>query len=156
MVPPCSDRMSRVPPYSRTTHQMSRKGLSPVMPSFPTRSAVTMPGHWPDPRSLATTDGVSLMSFPRGTEMFQFPRFAFGTYGFSSKSLPGPAKSMPSRPRRSRRLRRTERNGIDGSEVGFPIRKSGDQSLFAAPPGLSQRTTSFIASQRQGIHQTPL
>ncbi len=31
-----------------------------------------------------------------------------------------------------------------------------DQSLFAAPHGFSQRTTSFIASQRQGIHQMPL
>src|SRR5260370_29260687 len=41
-------------------------------------------------------------------------------------------------------------------EVGFPIRKFTDQSLFAAPHDLSQRTTSFIASQRQGIHQTPL
>ena len=40
--------------------------------------------------------------------------------------------------------------------VGFPIRKSTDQSLFAAPRGLTQRTTSFIASQRQGIHQMPL
>jgi hypothetical protein len=39
--------------------------------------------------------------------------------------------------------------------VGCPIRKSMDQSLFAAPHGLSQRTTSFIASQRQGIHQMP-
>ena len=39
------------------------------------------------------------------------------------------------------------------SKVGFPIRKSLDQSSFAAPQGLSQRTTSFIASQRQGIHQ---
>ena len=28
--------------------------------------------------------------------------------------------------------------------------------MFAAPHGLSQRTTSFIASQRQGIHQMPL
>ena len=27
--------------------------------------------------------------------------------------------------------------------------------MFAAPQGLSQRTTSFIASQRQGIHRTP-
>ncbi len=42
------------------------------------------------------------------------------------------------------------------SKVGFPIRKSTDQSLFAAPHGLSQRTTSFIASQRQGIHRIPL
>ena len=41
-------------------------------------------------------------------------------------------------------------------EVGFPIRKFTDQSLFAAPRGLSQRTTSFIASQRQGIHRMPL
>jgi hypothetical protein len=40
--------------------------------------------------------------------------------------------------------------------VGFPIRKFPDQSLFAAPRDLSQRTTSFIASQRQGIHRTPL
>ena len=36
---------------------------------------------------------------------------------------------------------------------GFPIRKSSDQSLFAAPRSISQRTTSFIASQHQGIHQ---
>ena len=40
-------------------------------------------------------------------------------------------------------------------KMGSPIRKSTDQSLFAAPHGLSQRTTSFIASQRQGIHQMP-
>jgi hypothetical protein len=39
------------------------------------------------------------------------------------------------------------------SKGGFPIRKSLDHSSFAAPQGLSQRTTSFIASQRQGIHR---
>ena len=37
--------------------------------------------------------------------------------------------------------------------MGFPIRKFTDQSPFAAPHDLSQRTTSFIASQRQGIHR---
>ncbi len=37
--------------------------------------------------------------------------------------------------------------------MGFPIRKYPDQSPFAAPQILSQRTTSFIASQRQGIHR---
>ena len=41
-------------------------------------------------------------------------------------------------------------------KVGFPIRKSTDQSLLAAPRGLSQRTTSFIACVRQGIHRMPL
>jgi hypothetical protein len=39
------------------------------------------------------------------------------------------------------------------SKVGFPIRKFTDQSSFAAPRDLSQRTTSFIASNRLGIHQ---
>ena len=42
------------------------------------------------------------------------------------------------------------------SKVGFPIRISADQSFFAAPRGFSQRSTSFIASQRQGIHRMPL
>ena len=39
---------------------------------------------------------------------------------------------------------------------GFPIRKSPDQSLLAAPRGLSQLATSFIASYCQGIHRAPL
>ena len=39
---------------------------------------------------------------------------------------------------------------------GFPIRTSPDQSLLAAPRGLSQLATSFIACWRQGIHRTPL
>jgi hypothetical protein len=42
------------------------------------------------------------------------------------------------------------------SKVGFPIRKSSDQRLFAPSRSISQRTTSFIASYRQGIHQMPL
>lgn len=37
--------------------------------------------------------------------------------------------------------------------MGSPIRKSSDQSLFAAPRRLSQRITSFIACHCQGIHQ---
>src|SRR5476651_12793 len=39
---------------------------------------------------------------------------------------------------------------------GFPIRKSPDQSVLATPRSLSQPATSFIASQCQGIRQTPL
>ncbi|PGH55493.1 hypothetical protein CRT60_19540 [Azospirillum palustre] len=39
--------------------------------------------------------------------------------------------------------------------MGFPIRKFTDQCLLAAPRDLSQRATSFIASQCQGIHQMP-
>ncbi len=45
---------------------------------------------------------------------------------------------------------------LDTAEaVGCPIRKSSDQGLLAAPRSLSQRATSFIASQCQGIHQMP-
>jgi hypothetical protein len=42
------------------------------------------------------------------------------------------------------------------SKVGFPIRRSTDQRLFAPSRSISQRTTSFFASYRQGIHQMPL
>ena len=43
-----------------------------------------------------------------------------------------------------------------GSQIlhlcGFPIRKSADRSLFAAPRSLSQLVTSFVGSWCQGIH----
>jgi hypothetical protein len=39
---------------------------------------------------------------------------------------------------------------------GCPIRRSGSQRVLASRPGFSQRATSFIASQCQGIHQMPL
>ena len=42
------------------------------------------------------------------------------------------------------------------THVGFPIRESPDQCLLAAPRGLSQLATSFIASRRQGIHRSLL
>ena len=38
---------------------------------------------------------------------------------------------------------------------GYPIRKSPDQSVFAAPRSLSQLITSFIACWHQGIHCVP-
>ena len=38
---------------------------------------------------------------------------------------------------------------------GCPIRRSRDQRSLASPPGFSQRATSFVASQCQGIHQMP-
>ena len=37
--------------------------------------------------------------------------------------------------------------------VGCPIRKSPDQSVLAAPRGLSQLATSFVVFWCQGIHQ---
>ena len=41
-------------------------------------------------------------------------------------------------------------------QVGYPIRKSPDQRLFAPTRGLSQLITSFIVSMCLGIPRTPL
>ena len=42
------------------------------------------------------------------------------------------------------------------NQVGFPIRKFPDHRSFAPSRNLSQLTTSFIASQSQGIHRSLL
>src|ERR1700744_5668644 len=41
------------------------------------------------------------------------------------------------------------------NKLGFPIRKSPDQFIFADPRSLSQLITSFIASESQGIPRVP-
>ena len=81
--------------------------------------------------------------------MFQFPGFAFVPYGFRNKYFSQPTL-MPTSTKPPGFERASHQRKL---EVGFPIRKFTDQSLFAAPHDLSQRTTSFIASQRQGIHR---
>ena len=60
MVPPFSDRIARVPPYSRTAALSTRTGLSPAMARLSRRFRFLSYGHWPGPRSLATTSGVSV------------------------------------------------------------------------------------------------
>ena len=83
MVPPCSDRISRVPPYSRIVEHLRIRDYHPLWPNFPECSAY-----------LPTTTGLFrvrspllaeslLMSVPPGTEMFQFPGFASHAYVFS-------------------------------------------------------------------------
>ena len=60
MVPPRSDRISRVPPYSRITKSITRTGLSPATARLSRRFRLSLRDHWPGPRSLATTCGVSV------------------------------------------------------------------------------------------------
>ena len=60
MVPPCSDRIARVPPYSRIIHRVTRTGLSPTKARRSKRFRLSLDYHWPGPRSLATTSGVSV------------------------------------------------------------------------------------------------
>src|ERR1700737_3714364 len=89
--------------------------------------------------------------------MFQFPRFAFVPYGFG-KQIPSfdICKSESWTMNATCVAKIAQNSDLQISKVGCPIRKFTDQSLFAAPHDLSQRTTSFIASQRQGIHRIPL
>ena len=130
MVAPSSGRISRVPPYSRTFEISTRTGLSPTMARLSRRFRFLSIDHWPGPRSLATTSGVSVDVLSSGYLDVSVRRVRFAELCIHSE--------------------------IAHDGLGFPIQKSTDQRVLAPPRGLSQRATSFIASTRQGIHQMPL
>ena len=100
----------------------TRTGLSPAMARLSRRFRFPCKGHWPGPRSLVTTNGVSV-----------------DVLSSSYLDISVRWVCLPC--------------GINQNGLGFPIRKSADQSLLTAPHSLSQRVTSFIASLYQGIHQ---
>ena len=60
MVLPCSDRVSRVPPYSYPRIFNTCTGLSPTTAWLSIHFQLKNSRHWPSPRSLATTNGVSV------------------------------------------------------------------------------------------------
>jgi hypothetical protein len=105
------------------------RGYHPLWPAFPDPSGSTCQATGLVRVRSPLLAESRLMSFPPVTEMFQFTGFASRPYVFRPRSPKG---------------------------WGFPIRKSTDQRVLASPRGLSQRATSFIASQCQGIHQMPL
>ena len=98
------------------------RGYHPLWRAFPDASGCLLTGHWPGPRSLVTTNGVSV-----------------DVLSSSYLDISVRWVCLPC--------------GINQYGLGFPIRKSADQSLLTAPHSLSQRVTSFIASLYQGIHQ---
>ncbi len=108
--------------------RFTHTGLSPTVARLSRRFRLCRSNHWPGPRSLATTSGVSVDVL---------------SSGYLDVSV-----------RRVRLPRLWIQRGIP-FRVGCPIRKFTDQNLLAVPRDLSQRATSFIASQCQGIHQMP-
>ncbi len=70
-----------------------------------------------------------LLSFPRGTEMFQFPRFPLPVLCVQTGVTP-----------------------YDGCRVS-PFGHPRIEAWSAAPRGFSQPPTSFIGFRRQGIHR---
>ena len=116
-------------PTQGPIRDFTRTGLSPTMARLSRRFRFLLKCYWTSPRSLATTNGVSV---------------DFLSSGYLDVSV-----------RRVCLIHLCIQCMIPHKGVGFPIRKSADQSLLATPHGLSQRATSFIASWCQGIHQMP-
>ena len=95
MVPPCSDRVSRAPPYSRT-NELPYPYRAVTVSGAPFQ-ALPVRAHWPlawsafarhYSRSLSLParrpKDLLLMSFPPATEMVQFAGFASSSYGFTA------------------------------------------------------------------------
>ena len=143
MVPPGSDRIPLVPPYSGSCYASARfriRGFHALRPAFPGGSptkptatsqsynpagAVT-PAVWAPPLSLAATRGITVV---------------FSSSGYLDVSVPrvGPASRCHA-----------------FCMAGSPIRTSADLRPFAPTRGFSQLVTSFFASESQGIPRTPL
>ena len=64
----------------KTVRGAQPTALRPYNPSFATPVRFSTKEVWALPLSLAATEGISLISFPRGTKMFQFPRCP--SYGY--------------------------------------------------------------------------
>jgi hypothetical protein len=79
---------------------------------------------WANPRSLATTCGITIVFF---------------SYGYLDVSVPHVRLPLAWNIRAFARM-------------GCPIRISPDQRLFAPTRSFSQLVTSFFASESQGIH----
>ena len=77
MVPPCSDKISRVPSYSSLLIFYTCTGLSPTKAQLSRSFQFKNLQHRPGPRSLATTNGVSVDVLSSGYLDVSVPRVRF-------------------------------------------------------------------------------
>ena len=134
MVPPSSDRISRVPPYLSSTQFHKRLFSYGAITHYGQRfQAVLISRLLKRTRLFRFRSPLlsesRLMSFPRATEMFQFTRFASHTYVFSMRYPKGWVS---------------------------PFGNLRIKANLPAPRSLSQAITSFVACNRQGIHHMHL
>ena len=133
MVPPSSNRISRVPPYFSkiTNNRISRTGLSPCFAQLSSWFRYLV--HWI--RLLGSSAFARRYSQNLGWFLFLEVLRCFSSLGFASSSL-------------------CIQLGIMGSlPLGLPIQTSSDQCLLPTPRCFSQAITSFFASDCQGIHR---
>ena len=134
MVPPSSDRISRVPPYLSSTQFHKRLFSYGTITHYGQRfQAVLISQLLKKTRLFRFRSPLlsesRLMSFPRVTEMFQFTRFASHAYVFSMRY---PCRWVS------------------------PFGNLRIKANLPAPRSLSQAITSFVACNRQGIHHMHL
>src|SRR3954447_23474947 len=86
---------------------------------------------WANPRSLAATQGITVVFFSSGYLDVSVPLVYLDTPMDSAHRI------IPLR------------------MMGFPIRKFPDQSLLTAPRDVSALAPSFIGTWRQGILRAP-
>jgi hypothetical protein len=79
VVPLRSDRVSRAPPYSRIQCSTTPTGPSPTMACLSRHFGFSASDHWPAPRSLATTSGISVDVFSSGYLDVSVPRVCLRT-----------------------------------------------------------------------------
>ena len=143
MVPPASHRISRVPRYSGSVllFSPSLTGLSPSLAALSIALQLSylqiMTSSTPDDRSLPVWPlTVSLAT----TKVIEF---SFFSSGYLDVSLPRVPSDEPM-------------DSVHGDwalpQPGSPIRRSPDQSPFAAPRSFSQLIASFVGNQCHGIH----
>ena len=114
MVPPSSNRISRVPPYLIRQIMLRVRGCHPYCPTFQ-MVPLTLTARLVPVRSPLLGEYL-LISFPAGTEMFQFPAFALLTLCIQIKStcfnqrsamFPGtPPFNVPNGPKAARTVSR--------------------------------------------------
>ena len=120
---------SRTVPLTRVDRARGQS-LSPAITYYPHETAPTgsyAPRVWAPPVSLAATPGI--LSFPRGTEMFQFPRCP-------------PAHDARVTAHHGRRVAPFGDRGITGCQ---PL-----------PRAFRRVAASFLGCRRQGIHRPPI
>ena len=143
MVPPASHRISRVPRYSGSVllFSPSLTGLSPSLAALSIALQLSyfqiLTSSTPDDRSLPVWPlTVSLAT----TKVIEF---SFFSSGYLDVSLPRVPSDEPM-------------DSVHGDwalpQPGSPIRRSPDQSPFAAPRSFSQLIASFFGNQCPGIH----
>jgi hypothetical protein len=136
--------VSRPTQDTRQPFRFRIRDFHPLWSDFPDRSAIYLSDYaspttpkctnhmvWAFPRSLAATSGISIDFFSFGYLDVSVPRVRFHAYVFSTRIL-------------------------DITLAGLPHSEIPGSKPVTAPRGLSQPSTSFIASYCQGIHRMPL